>query len=920
MTNLTRCGFQKLVLLNSAGYSRAELPLDHSVSLIAPNNTGKTSLINALQFLLIIDKRNMDFGAYSFETSKKFYFPSNSSYILLEVLLPSGMVVIACVGKGLSHDYQYFIYRGQLNVNDYRLMDNQLVTETQLRQQLQKNAKTAKYYLSSELKALLYGSKPKHNDFNLTVFPLEKPNLAGTYQRILTRTLRLDKLSSKEVKTYLLEINQHEFTDYNIDFKSEWTAAFSDVNRDKIRFDAVTRMKVSIEKLAHIYEKLKTLRGQLIVQRPLLEEVLGNYENYYNNSLQKLINLNTELKQQEDELYQRTKAISREHAQIEQNLISLEIIEKRHIDLQLKFVMIHHETQLTQILHTLKTQYDQIASELIQARQRSIKSIEIELHDKQKQLRLAQNQLENLHDNFYLFLQNNLSADSFTILSRLLNRSTLSLAINQPHGVVVTNEIIFKQTAEKIQAQVAQQQLNFAGLHIDSTQLHCELVVKNAEELQQDINEIEQCIAQLQQLLNTTNELAKKNYDKRQLEQKIEYAKHDIKDYQEFLLLENTQVTRQQESERYNQRLYELADEEQSIGYKREQYAEQKAQVQIQQVELNTQYQRIKHARDNRLDNNDRSDYLKNLPHYLYSLNFSINMELLDSEVECYNRDYAQLLKIETQLEKGLHELHREGITQFQYYDRAEQELNSIFNFTTQLAQEKVAIDNKAHSAVIHIAALLHELNRSLTVVKQRMAEFNRFINKRQLSDLSVFKIEAREDEHLVNAIQTLISTSDSLRSGESFDLFNQKTLLDDKKINDAKDILIQCSSLQIKDLFHLVFILAKDKQPAKEYAEIDSAASNGTVLMAKLVTGLALLNLMQDKHKLIHKACYLDEAASLDQRNQRHLIATAKELGFSLIFASPEAQMSAYYCIPIRTIAGKNQISYKDWQIIKSL
>jgi len=43
------------------GYSRAELPLDGSVSLVAPNNTGKTSLINALQYLLIIDRRGVNF-------------------------------------------------------------------------------------------------------------------------------------------------------------------------------------------------------------------------------------------------------------------------------------------------------------------------------------------------------------------------------------------------------------------------------------------------------------------------------------------------------------------------------------------------------------------------------------------------------------------------------------------------------------------------------------------------------------------------------------------------------------------------------------------------------------------------------------------------------------------------------------------
>ena len=72
-------GFQRLVLLNSAGYQRAELPLDAAVSLVAPNNTGKTSLINALQFLLIIDKRRMDFGAYDVERSRRFYFPDKSA-------------------------------------------------------------------------------------------------------------------------------------------------------------------------------------------------------------------------------------------------------------------------------------------------------------------------------------------------------------------------------------------------------------------------------------------------------------------------------------------------------------------------------------------------------------------------------------------------------------------------------------------------------------------------------------------------------------------------------------------------------------------------------------------------------------------------------------------------------------------------
>lgn len=155
-------GFQQLVLLNSAGYERAELPLDESVSLIAPNNTGKTSLINALQYLLIIDKRHLDFGAHDKDKARRFYFPSNSSYILLEVTLPeSGSVVLGCVGKGFSHDYAYFAYRGPLKIEEYRLDNGKLVTQPQLLEQLAQHGRTANFYSSTEFAEMVYGGARK---------------------------------------------------------------------------------------------------------------------------------------------------------------------------------------------------------------------------------------------------------------------------------------------------------------------------------------------------------------------------------------------------------------------------------------------------------------------------------------------------------------------------------------------------------------------------------------------------------------------------------------------------------------------------------------------------------------------------------------------------------------------------------------
>src|SRR5574343_1823355 len=153
-------GFQRLVLLGSAGYSRAELPLDGAVSLVPPNKTRTTSLINALQFLLIIGRRRMDFGAHDVDKSRRFYFPHNSAYVLLEVSLPeSGTVVLGCVGKGASFEYEYFAYAGPLKVEEFCLPDSSLVPQPKLANHLATQGRRVFSYSGSEFADRGYGGR-----------------------------------------------------------------------------------------------------------------------------------------------------------------------------------------------------------------------------------------------------------------------------------------------------------------------------------------------------------------------------------------------------------------------------------------------------------------------------------------------------------------------------------------------------------------------------------------------------------------------------------------------------------------------------------------------------------------------------------------------------------------------------------------
>ncbi|OAI20842.1 hypothetical protein A1359_20355 [Methylomonas lenta] len=925
--SLAQYGFQKLVLLNSAGYSRAELPLDDSVSIIAPNNTGKTSLINALQFLLIIDRRLMDFGAHTVDNSRKFYFPDNSAYILLEVLLPTGMAVIGCVGKGLSHDYEYFAYQGSLDVEDYRLDNAKLVTQPKLIDRLLEQGKLAKIYQSSDLRALLYGNRQKQrsDDPDLTIFPLEFTSQASTYQRILTRTLRLDSLDSRQVKEYLLEIYKNELHDRSVNFKEEWDKSFADVNYDKSQYDSVSRNHARIIGMEQQQQDRKTLRGKIILWRPLIEQSLEKWEAYYRQKSQSIEADMVKQKVEWDEVEARQKTIYKDQAQTDFELKQHQTLEKRYEDLTVQFHFVKDIDQLTKQLDAIQAERDALVTRLNNAEtQQNPNTIRRNIEKCNKEIILLQQQLASLDNNLYLQLQQTLSSESFDALTRLLAVQVLSLPVVSDGKVQLLNENRLRVFGQDLADCINGSNFDAAGLSIDLSALEPNLQIKTAAELRIEIEESQQQLYYWEELLATLEKLELEKARKAELDNQLKQQREDIKLYEELLTLRTMAAERQQSITDSKNRLQAFKDEEATLSVKRSRIEVDQQHLKDESERLKSRHKRIHIARQQRKDYEAPFNFLEQLPHLLCMDSALLEIDLLADQIEIYNQDCQDLRDLDKTIAEGLIHLHHDGISKFQVQDDQEQELQVLFNYTAQLKQEQAAIERKARSAVVQVAAILRDLRNSLETLKRRMSDFNNKINKRQLSDLKVFKIEPREEEAIVNAIRTLISTSEQVDSGSSFDLFDHNAVLDDKELNKAKDLLIdqgeKLGSLKVEHLFRLVFVIGKQNQSPAEFEDLDSAASNGTVLMAKLITGLAMLNQMQDPRKSIKTACYLDEAASLDQLNQRSLIETAAEFGFSLIFASPEPQITARYCVPIGTSNGKNFISRLNWQIIKPI
>ncbi len=915
-------GFQRMALLNSAGYRRAELPLDASVSLIAPNNAGKTSLINALQFLLIIDKRRMDFGAHDVDTSRRFYFPNNGAYILLEVALPTtGTVVLGCVGKGVSHDYEYFAYKGDLKLDDYRLPDGRQVQQPQLKAHMASIGKLVFSYTSGEFASALYGTRRRILDQepDFTVFKLEHASHADAFQRVLTRTLRLDKLRSSEVKDYLLAIFRRDLPDSSIDFKAEWDKAFSEVNADRAQYLATVRQRATIDVMERQQLKRLEVRGKLLYFRPLIDRRLQEWETHFKERGNGLRDAIADVETQQANLQLKDRQLNERKLEAVRQRQQLLDVQHRQDILETEFALIADKSRLDDALADERRSLEKQTALLQNASTRGIDAIRRDIQAAESERKQLKRELATLTDNLYLHLKTLLSPQQLDTLNRTLSQQVMTLASDD----FTTDPVELKLWLETAQAATSGA-LTLSGLRLSVQGLSPQHTQRSHDEIQQRLDELMQLLVGLELQIKAAQDLDASRREKDRLDASVRQIETQIQRFNELHVLKTDHGAR-------TARITELADTLSTLDadldnsvMSAKNLREKERELQSQLDALGNDHINITRLRENRRDNDQMFENLADLSHQRWLGTDEVGLTQLSESLSVYHRECADLIALDRDLDAGLAKLHMGGLTKFQFLAGSETEIKRIIEFAAHLSQEEQALERKSRSAVVNVTACLRELRDGLVTFKSKMRDFNRLINRRQLSDLSVFKIEPVDETQMVEAIEQLISTAEKAESGETFELFNHASVLDDATLNRAKSLLIHEGEvrgcLRVEHFFRLEFIVGKAGRKEESFSDIDSAASNGTVLMAKLVTGLALLHLMQDKRYQVQAVCYLDEASALDQRNQRSLIDTAQDFGYALIFASPAPLVTARYCVPITSSEGYNIISQKNWQILEPL
>jgi len=286
---------------------------------------------------------------------------------------------------------------------------------------------------------------------------------------------------------------------------------------------------------------------------------------------------------------------------------------------------------------------------------------------------------------------------------------------------------------------------------------------------------------------------------------------------------------------------------------------------------------------------------------------------LLKDQVEdCDELDSASSSK-----NRILRDLEQRGFTKFIGIEQEDEMTERILDYAHTLPKEEAAIQRNRHVAITRVGNVLIELVNQYKTFEDDLAKFNVLITKRRVSDLKKLSIEINPRD-ILDAVK--IIARHSTDSADSMGLFcpdAKEGFAGNPAVYKAKEKLFRfCDNndkLRLENLFDLSIKVQKEGELEQNLSDLNAIGSNGTVLMAKLIFGLALLHWMTDKKNATTSICYLDEAASIDEENQKKLIAAAREFGFVLLFASPTVQTTVRYCIRIEKRNNRNVVTDKQ-------
>lgn len=921
-----RYGIRRFALLNTAGYSLGLFPLENPLSVYGANNLGKSASINALQFPILARMSDMSFGKYSLEQSRKFYFATDTSYILVEVSLPHGPHVIGVAGRGPGGGFghQFFAYQGSLDLDHYQ-KNGTCLRQRELFANLEREGIKAYELKPDELRRLLVGGHTSI-PLDLTLIPLRSTSEHSlkTFRALFINLLHMREITAAKLKQLFLDAFEHSLRSGSVDYIAATEEAFRDVRRMEQDYQALVAAGPLVEALANGVTQREILRGKLHRLSPLLDSLLGTWHDYSGARREELVIQAEHYRSEQDGLQNEQRGGTTELMRLEREITETQRWLGELAVLKNRFALVEDAKVLEQQLLAAKDAHDELAGALAQSRQFSTEDLDERVRDLEKRLKAVKQQLDHADNNSYSRLREEFSQADVDRLMRLFNGQLFSLPLGEK-GIQLDDADAWVKTLEAVLDGFKGDHFIVPGLEVDLSHIEPPALQALADRaaLRDQKDRLERELKQLKTQQSVAADRSASKAQAEQLYQAVLDAQKALEDFrktqtltaeepaklEELAVLEASQDELKRSSDAFTERVQQLSAKLQLVG---RQLADLEAKERTLEDALRRRQLLPADLPFGTPFTDPVDDSLDNL------------LPLLND----YQDTWQALQRIDGQIDALYAQVRLKGVAKFDSEEDAERRLQLLINAYAHRQDEALTLAKARRAAVTDIARTLRNIRSDYDNLEHQLALFNREINKRQVSNLASFRIVLAPNKDALRHIDQIIHSAGQYEEGETLSVFDlTQSAEQDAKNEEAKEYLARLvaangNQLGLKDLFELAFEITKVHGQPVIHTDIDGAASNGTTMTIKALTNMYLLLHLMDREQAgrIRLPYYLDEAADIDERNQQALIETSAQLGFTPILASVKPQVSAHVAIDLEGGSGPSgiYIDEADWKFIK--
>ncbi|MCJ8170029.1 chromosome partitioning protein ParA [Atopomonas sediminilitoris] len=920
-----RYGIRRFALLNTAGYSLGVFPLEKPLSIYGANNLGKSASINALQFPILARMSDMSFGKYSLEQSRKFYFASDTSYILVELELAHGRHVIGVAGRGPGGGFghQFFVYQGDLDLAHYQ-KNGTCLRQRELFANLEREGIVAHEVKPEELRRLLVGGHTSI-PLDLTLIPLRSTSEQSlkTFRALFINLLHMREITAAKLKQLFLDAFEHSLRSGSVDYIAACEEAFRDVRRMEQDYHALVTAGPLIDALAAGVTQRDVLRGRLHKLSPLLDVLLSSWHDYADARKEELLGLHDHHRQQQDSLQQEQRGTTAELMRLERDIAVLEQWHGDYEALQQRFALVNDTAQLEQQLLAAKDVHDDLAGAIAQSRQFTSADLDARVRELDKRLKEVRGKLEHADNNIYSRLREEFTQADVERLMRLFNGELFSLPLAEK-GITLAGDD-WVHNLEQLLTHFSGNTLTLPGLSIDLSSIEPPQLqaLSDRTALRDQKDRLERELKQLKTQQAVAADIAASRAEVERLYQAVLEAQKALEDYRRLQSL-------QQQAAEQSAQLEQLSAARDERARTSDAFTERVQQLSGKIQLLSRQLADLE-AKERTLEDALRRRQMlpADLPLGIRCIDpVDDSLDNLLPLLNDYQDTWQQLMRIDQQIDALYAQVRLKGVAKFDNEEDPERRLKLLVNAYAHRQEEATTLAKARRAAVTDIARTLRNIRNDYDNLEHQLGLFNREINRRQVSNLESFRIVLAPHREALKHIDQIIHSASQYEEGETLSVFDLKANPDEDARNDAaRDFLAQLvaannNQLGLKDLFELAFEITKVGGQPVLHTDIDGAASNGTTMTIKALTNMYLLLHLMDREQAsrIRLPYYLDEAADIDERNQQALIETSQQLGFVPILASVKPQVSAAVAIDLEGGSTPQGIylDEADWKFIE--